>query len=142
MAIIEIGRDNFASPFLYHLVGGLDFSWYVLPPRDRSSGILVGFKDAVFSVQDVISGDFCIKFRVKNKPDGFLWSLVIVYGAAQDQSKHIFLAELVRICEHESLPMLVAGDFNIVRRPEEKNNSNFDAHWPFVFNAIIESLDL
>ena len=40
------------------------------------------------------------------------------------------------------LPMLVGGDFNIIRREEEKNNSNFNARWPVLFNAIIESLDL
>jgi hypothetical protein len=40
------------------------------------------------------------------------------------------------------LPVLVGGDFNIIRRKEEKNNDNFDTRWPFIFNAIIESLDL
>jgi Asp-tRNA(Asn)/Glu-tRNA(Gln) amidotransferase C subunit len=38
--------------------------------------------------------------------------------------------------------MLVGGDFNIIRRQEEKNNDNFNSRWPFIFNAIIESLDL
>jgi hypothetical protein len=42
----------------------------------------------------------------------------------------------------ESLPLLVGGDFNIIRRREEKNNENFNPRWPFIFNAIIESLDL
>jgi hypothetical protein len=65
-----------------------------------------------------------------------------VYGAAQEALKPDFLAELVRICETETLPMLVGGDFNIIRRKEEKNNDNFNARWPFIFNAIIESLDL
>jgi hypothetical protein len=37
---------------------------------------------------------------------------------------------------------MVGGDFNIIRRKEEKNNDNFYARWPFIFNAIIESLDL
>jgi hypothetical protein len=32
----------------------------------------------------------------------------------------------VRICESETLPMMVGGDFNIIRRQEEKNNSNFN----------------
>jgi exonuclease III len=52
------------------------------------------------------------------------------------------LAELVRICENEPLPMLVGGDFNIIRCPGEKNNDNFQGRWPFIFNAIIDSLDL
>ena len=34
------------------------------------------------------------------------------------------------------------GDFNIIRRREEKNNDNFDGRWSFMFNTIIESLDL
>jgi hypothetical protein len=38
--------------------------------------------------------------------------------------------------------LLVGGDFNIIRRQTEKNNDNFNAYWPFIFNAIIETLDL
>jgi hypothetical protein len=39
-------------------------------------------------------------------------------------------------------PDLVGGIFNIIRRQEEKNNDNFTPRWLFIFNAIIESLDL
>jgi hypothetical protein len=38
--------------------------------------------------------------------------------------------------------MLVGGDFNIIRGPHEKNNDNLKPHWLFIFNAIIESLNL
>ena len=47
-------------------------------------------------------------------------ALVVVYGAAQEEKKPDFLAELVRICDDETLSMLVGGDFNIIRRQEEK----------------------
>jgi hypothetical protein len=93
-------------------------------------------------VTKVIFGDFCVKFHLKIKRDNFEWALVAIYGAAQDRHKPSFLAELVRICENEMLPLLVGGDFNIIRRKEEKNNENFHARWPFIFNAIVESLDL
>ena len=42
-AVIETGRDNFYTLFLRNLAGGLDYSWYCLPPQGRSGGILVGF---------------------------------------------------------------------------------------------------
>jgi hypothetical protein len=29
-----------------------------------------------------------------------------------------------------------------MRCKEDKNNDNFNSRWPFMFNAIIESLDL
>ncbi|XP_073355470.1 uncharacterized protein [Aegilops tauschii subsp. strangulata] len=53
-----------------------------------------------------------------------------------------FLADLVRMCGSEQLSYLVGGDFNIIRRREDKNNDNFDGRWSFMFNTIIESLNL
>uniref|UniRef100_A0A453KJ08 Uncharacterized protein n=1 Tax=Aegilops tauschii subsp. strangulata TaxID=200361 RepID=A0A453KJ08_AEGTS len=38
--------------------------------------------------------------------------------------------------------MLIGGYFNILRYQEEKNNDRFDTHWPFLFNAVIDSSDL
>ena len=80
--------------------------------------------------------------HLRNKEDGFQWILVAVYGAAQPAYKDKFLTELVKACSKETLPILIGGDFNIIRRSEEKNNDNFDRHYPFIFNAVIESLDL
>jgi hypothetical protein len=31
---------------------------------------------------------------------------------------------------------------NLIRGPHEKNNDNYNAHWPFIFNGIVESLNL
>jgi hypothetical protein len=141
-AILETGRSIFSQPFLNNLVGGLDYQWYCLRPIGRSGGILVGINASTLKVQDITIGDRCAKFYVTSKSDNFKWALVAVYGAAQDEHKAGFLAELVRICENESLPLIVGGDFNIIRRKEEKNNEYYNPRWPFIFNAIIESLDL
>lgn len=46
------------------------------------------------------------------------------------------------MCIHETLPITIGGDFNILRSPAEKNNDNFDNRWHFVFNAIIYGLSL
>jgi hypothetical protein len=59
--------------------GGLDFAWYYLPPKGRS------------------------------KRDGFEWLLIPVYGVAQEIIKADFLAQLLRTCENESLPLLLEG---------------------------------
>lgn len=48
----------------------------------------------------------------------------------------------MRICGDERLPILVGEDFNIIKRHKEKNNDNFNGIWSFMFNMIIESLDL
>jgi exonuclease III len=142
IALLETGRSNFAIPFLTDLAAGKDFAWFCLPPQGRSGGILVGINLATLVVNRVESGDFCVKLSISSKFDGFEWLLVPVYGAAQDKHKYEFLAELVRTCESETIPMLLAGDFNILRRPEDKSNDNFNPRWPFIFNAIIENLNL
>ena len=67
---------------------------------------------------------------------------MVVYGPAQNNLKEQFLTELVNMCIHEKLPILVGGDFNILRPPYEKNNDNFDSHCLFLFNAIIDGLNL
>jgi hypothetical protein len=36
----------------------------------------------------------------------------------------------------------VGGDFNIIRSPSEKYNSRYNDRWQFLFNAVINSLDL
>ena len=78
-----------------------------------------------FDIGEIEEGDFFIKFKLRNKQDGFQWFLVsAVYGATQQEFKEVFLTELVHFCSKETLPMLIGGDFNIIRGPHEKNNGN------------------
>ena len=64
------------------------------------------------------------------------------FGAAQPAFRNKLLTEMVQACSKEKLPLLVGGDFNIIRNPGEKNNGRFDGRWPFLFNAIIDGLNL
>ena len=70
-------------------------------------GILLGVRCETLEVRSVVMGDFAVKFRVRSKEDGFNWALVAVYSAAQPEFKPNFLADLVRICGSEQLPILV-----------------------------------
>jgi exonuclease III len=120
IALQETGRSNFAIPFLNLLDGPFNFSWFCLPPQGRSGGILVGVNSDTLDVLKVTTGDFSVRMHMKCKRDDFEWNFVPVYGAAQDSQKPDFLAELVRMCDNQDLPMLVGGDFNIIRKKEEK----------------------
>jgi hypothetical protein len=52
---------------------------------------------------------------------------VVVYGAAQPEPKDSFLAEFVNTYSSQTLPLMVGGDFNIIKSPYEKNNDRFDS---------------
>jgi hypothetical protein len=48
------------------------------------------------------------------------WCLVIVYGADHICDKEDFLIELGNVYSNEALPLLVGGDFNILRFSSKK----------------------
>jgi hypothetical protein len=104
--------------------------------------MLLGIDLDVFHIGAIEEGDFFIKFKLHNKADGFKWALVSVYGPAQDSLKQDFLLELVRLNNTKRSHIIIRGDFNILRSPFEKNNDRFDHRWLFLFNAIIDGLDL
>ncbi|WVZ62463.1 hypothetical protein U9M48_012212 [Paspalum notatum var. saurae] len=110
--------------------------------NSKSGGMLVGVNLLTFDIGEIEEGDFFLKFKLRNKHDDFQWVLVSVYGAAQQHFKEAFLTELVQLCMKETLPILIGGDFNIIREPTEKNNANYSDRWPFLFNAIIDAFNL
>nr|AAR01724.1 hypothetical protein [Oryza sativa Japonica Group] len=142
IALSETVKKDFAPGTLKNLCAGKDFLWHCKAPSGRSGGLLLGINLLNFDVGLIDEGDFYVKFHLCNRADKFKWALVLVYGLAQNENKDKFLAELVNMCSRETLPILIGGDFNILRSPNEKSNSNFDDRWPFLFNAIIDGLCL
>ena len=80
--------------------------------------------------------------HIRNKADNFVWSLVAVYGTAQDAAKTSFLCEMVNLAKDNPHPLIIGGDFNMLRFPFEKSKGRFDNRWPLLFNAVIDRLDL
>ena len=73
-------------------------------------GMLMGINQDCFEVENIVNGDYHIKFVLRNKIDGFRWALLSIYGTAQEENKENFLSELVRACTCcGDLPFLVGG---------------------------------
>jgi hypothetical protein len=139
---LETCKNDFSQEVLDNFSGGRNFIWHWTKPHGRSGGILLGVNLEGLDIGSIEEGDFFVKFRLRTKKDDFKWVLVAVYGAAQPEFKESFLTELVQSCSKENLPLCVGGDFNIIRNRSEKNNDRFDERWPFLFNAVIDGLDL
>jgi hypothetical protein len=58
----------------------------------------------------------------------FIWSLVVVYGAAQEEYKAPFLRELVNMVKDNPCPILTCGDFDLLRIPRDKSKGRIDNH--------------
>ena len=142
IALSETGRANFPQSTLNNICAGRDFIWHCMAPRGRSGGMILGIHLLTFDIGEIEEGEFFIRFKVRHREDDFKFNLISVYGPAQQEYKSHFLSEIVRVCSKEALPIVIGGDFNIIRRPDEKNNDNYNDRWPFMFNAVIDSLNL
>nr|XP_034607094.1 uncharacterized protein LOC117866906 [Setaria viridis] len=142
IALLETGKRDFTQATLSNLCGGKNFIWHWTEPHGRSGGILLGVDLDELDIGSIDEGNFYVKFKVRTRKDNFQFVLVAVYGAAQPAFKEAFLTEMVQACRKENLPIVLGGDFNIIRNPSEKNNERYEDKWPFLFNAIIDSLNL
>jgi hypothetical protein len=126
IAVSEMGRKSFNDEILRNLCGVGIFLWHCKEPRGRYGGILLGIDLDTFYIGAINEGDIYVKFHLCNKENNFKWALVAIYGPAQSNIKEQFLTEMVHMCSHEELPILIGGDCNILRNPSEMNNDNFD----------------
>jgi hypothetical protein len=141
IAILGTRRSNFSDASLKNLCAGKNFLWHCKALQGWSRGILVGVDLDIFYIRAIDEGDYYVKFHLCNKDTFFKWALVVVYGPAQTP-KDQFLTELVHMVSHERLPTLMGGVFNILMHAHEKNKDNFEGRWPFLFNCVIDGLNL
>jgi hypothetical protein len=66
----------------------------------------------------------------------------VIYGVAHDSDKDIFLSELAEICSDQRLPLILGGDFNILRFASVKNKEFKDNKHNDLFNSGITLYDL
>jgi hypothetical protein len=123
---------------LSSIAGSKSFAWFSAPPNGRSGGLLVGFNPEVFDVREHETREFMIRTLVLHREKNLIWNFVNVYGAAQKENKSRFLCEFSSFCSRSHVPLLIGGDFNIIRRAEEKNKSGGVSKWSFLFNSIID----
>lgn len=65
-----------------------------------------------------------------------------MYRPQGDENKVAFLQELRDICSACSGPWVVLGDFNLIYREEDKNNSNLNRAMMGRFRRLINDLAL
>jgi hypothetical protein len=80
-----------------------------------------------------------VQFRLEN---GAAWWLTCVYGPQGNNEKIAFLQELRDVKSICSGPWVVAGDFNLIYKDEDKNNSNYNRAMMGRFRRLIDDLAL
>lgn len=138
----ETVKTDFSNQDFQEISGMTAFYWFCLPAKGRSGGILIGVKGDSCEVEDHEVLEFCIMLTLRMRKDNFRWHLVVVYGPAQRDLADSFLLELGTVCSKGVLPLVIGGDFNLIRFMEEKNSDNYNFGLMDSFNAWIGDFQL
>jgi mannosylglycoprotein endo-beta-mannosidase len=93
----------------------------------------------MFEVGAISKGQFFISVQLLHRPSRSIFEAIGVYGPADHGRSRAFLEELSEKILHSTRPLVVGGDFNLLRSAADKNNSNLN--WPLIdsFNEYIAS---
>jgi hypothetical protein len=80
--------------------------------------------------------------KVRDKGGDFCWEIINVYGPMQTELKGIFLQKLYRKIKNTNVPVMVGGDFNLIRYVHEKSNGLEYTIWMDMFNSFINDAAL
>jgi exonuclease III len=138
----ETMRQDFTDQELRGLVNGELFHWHWRPALGRSGGMLMGAKDEAFEVGAIDQGPYFLSAAVYHRVSKFKFEAIGVYGPADHSKSAQFLRDLEAKVQRSSIPVVVFGDFNLIRGALDKNNSNIN--WPRVnaFNDAIARMAL
>lgn len=138
----ETIKQKFTDRELRALGGGDTFVWNWIPSQDHSGGLLMGLDEEVLEVYGGDAGSHFQSMLLINKEDNFKWQLINVYGPVKESMKQNFLEEIEVVVKNSDVPILIGGDFNIVRRVEEKSTGNVNTHWMNAFNTFVANSEV
>ncbi|KAE8821478.1 hypothetical protein D1007_00251 [Hordeum vulgare] len=118
------------------------FAWQWLPASGNSGGILLGVREDAFRVDDMDRGEFFVNMSILDRRTHLSWEVIIIYGSADHARSADFLTELKNKVERCSTPVVVVGDFNLIRWDSDKSSSNVDRGCMCMFNDYIADLAL
>lgn len=92
---------------------------------EAGSGILICWPDRIGAAIAARIDAFSASVQLVSA-SGDLWWLTCVYDPQDTARKLLFLQEIRDIRSQCGGPWMVAGDFNLIYRDEDKNNQNFN----------------
>jgi exonuclease III len=138
----ETIKQSFTDQELKSIEPGETFHWSWVSASGHSGGLLLGFRDSVFEVGSIDQGKFFISAVVLHRSSKVIFEFIGVYGPADHSRAQEFLEELEDKVSRGQHPVVVGGDFNLIRGAEDKNNSNINCPRIHLFNDCIARLAL
>lgn len=121
ISIQETKREEFDLSYIRNFCPRNFDDFYFLPSIGNSGGILVAWKSSSFTGTVLFQNQFSISVEFISALNNDTWVLTSVYGPCDPEGKLIFLDWLENIQMPDDVDWLLLGDFNLIRRPENRN---------------------
>lgn len=136
----ETKRDQFDINYIKNFCPANFDLFEFLPSVGASGGILVAWKSSAFLGQLVFSNGYAISIEFISKLSNETWLLTTVYAPCTPIGKRAFLDWFKQIQMPAEMDWLIVGDFNLIRKLEDRNREGADANEIFSFNEAINKL--
>jgi exonuclease III len=101
-------------------------NYFYLPADGTRGGILVASRDSVFHLHQPHFTHNTISSTMLDNSINKEWTFTGVYGHQGSLEKAMFLRELRTIRHHAKHEWLIMGDFNMIYKAQDKNNSRLN----------------
>lgn len=85
---------------------------------------------------------FFLGCLIRNRLTNYRFWFLNIYGPAQHDLSEDFIQELSSFYDNELLPILMGGDFNLIRNNKERNQGQGEPRLMNLFNNFIGSFQL
>jgi exonuclease III len=104
--------------------------------------MILGVNSASLEVEDSVYENFFIGVLVRNRMTNHRFWVINVYGPAQHHLSADFIQELATFGSCLVLPVLMGGDFNLIRNNKDMNQGVGDQQLMDLFNGFIGDFQL
>lgn len=142
ISIQETKRSSFDLSYIHKFCPRSFDAFCFLPSVGASGGILVAWRSCFFSGLEIFQNNFTISVEFTSLLNNNTWILTSVYGPYDLVGKSTFMEWFENIQMSDDVHWLVVGDFNLIRKPEDRNRPGGNTSEMLLFNNAISSLGL
>jgi len=121
ISIQETKREEFDITYVRKFCPASFDEFCFLPSVGNSGGILVAWKSSVFIGSEIFQNSYAISVEFCSVLNNDPWILTSVYGPCDAEGKVAFINWFENIQMPDEMEWLVVGDFNLYRKPEDRN---------------------
>ncbi|CAM0881391.1 unnamed protein product [Alopecurus aequalis] len=105
-------------------------------------GVLTAWDPRVLALTTTTRNTYSISTSFQSTTSDTTFMITNVYAPSDHTFTDEFVAEMTSLLPLVSGPWIILGDFNLLRRPSDKNNANFNHSLAAKFNAMIHAMGL